>query len=83
MTHDLKCWPEYFMAILNGDKTFEVRQNDRDFKVWDLLRLREYVPESQSYTGRIIMAHVTHIMYGPKESPVTLPEGICIMAIKT
>ena len=33
-THDLKTWPEFFDAILDGRKTFEVRDTrDRDFAV--------------------------------------------------
>ena len=35
MVHELKCWPEYFEAVISGAKTFEVRKNDRDFAVRD------------------------------------------------
>ena len=43
-THDLKCWPEFFEAILNGTKNFDLRINDRGFQVGDRLLLHEYDP---------------------------------------
>lgn len=52
MIHDLKCWPSFFQSTLDGDKTFEVRNNDRNFLVGDTVRLKEYDPEKQYYTGR-------------------------------
>ena len=39
--HDLKIAPEYFDAVDSGEKTFEIRLNDRDFKVGDTVVLRE------------------------------------------
>ena len=47
--HDLKIKPEYFTAIADGRKTFEVRYNDRGFHVNDTLRLMEHTGEE--YTG--------------------------------
>lgn len=47
MVHELKCWPKYFNAILDGSKTFEVRRNDRPYRVGDYLALNEYVPDSE------------------------------------
>lgn len=66
--HDLKCWPPFFQAILDGDKTFEVRKNDRGFQRGDVLRLREYDPNAMSrvgmYTQREIMAVITYVLSG-------------------
>jgi len=41
--HDLKIAPKYFMDVVNRVKTFEIRNNDREFKVGDVLFLHEYV----------------------------------------
>lgn len=59
--HDLKAWPEYFVAVSDGRKTFEIRKNDRGFKVGDILMLREYIPSSDEYTGCYILVKVTYI----------------------
>ncbi|HFQ4945418.1 TPA: DUF3850 domain-containing protein [Vibrio vulnificus] len=37
--HQLKIKPEHLEAIIAGDKTFEIRKNDRDFKVGDRVTL--------------------------------------------
>lgn len=42
--HALKTWPEYFQAIVENRKPFDYRLNDRDYKVDDVLHLREFVP---------------------------------------
>ena len=43
-SHALKTLPIYFDAALRGDKTFEVRKNDRDFQTGDTLILKEWDP---------------------------------------
>ena len=32
MIHELKTLPKYFAMIVEGEKNFEVRKNDSDFK---------------------------------------------------
>lgn len=39
-THELKILPKYFSEVYSGNKTFEVRKNDRNFKVGDMLILK-------------------------------------------
>lgn len=62
--HELKTWPEYFAAILDGTKSFEVRYNDRSFAVGDVLHLREWDPDTSAYTGRSRIVDVTYLMPG-------------------
>lgn len=53
MKHTLKCWPEYFAPVKEGKKTFEIRKDDREFKVGDVLELKEFQPcPTCSGTGR-------------------------------
>ncbi len=44
-THELKILPDYFKAVQEGVKTFEVRINDRDFWFGQRVILREWDPE--------------------------------------
>jgi hypothetical protein len=44
MKHELKTWPAEFQAVWDGKKMFEVRPNDRNYKVQNTLLLREWVP---------------------------------------
>lgn len=39
--HVLKLNDRYFDAVANGIKTFEIRKNDRDYKVGDTLVLKK------------------------------------------
>lgn len=62
VTHELKTWPEYFQAILSGEKKFEIRKADRAFRVGDRLHLREYFPNARTYSGRELTVEVTYIL---------------------
>lgn len=42
MIHELKIKPQYYEDIKIGIKTFEIRKNDREFKLGDILILNEY-----------------------------------------
>lgn len=61
MVHSLKTWPQYFEAVRQERKTFEIRENDREFKVGDWLQLHEWCPKSKDYTGRVILTRVTYL----------------------
>lgn len=39
VTHELKCLAVYFDAIERGEKTFDVRRDDRGFQKGDTVRL--------------------------------------------
>lgn len=58
-THELKCWLRYFEAIVHGKKTFDLRYNDRDYRIGDTLILREYDNDKKEYTRRQTRVRVT------------------------
>ena len=60
--HELKTWPKYFAAVRSGQKRFEIRRNDRDFKVGDILVLREFDPDSETYTGPVEERQITFLL---------------------
>lgn len=62
--HQLKTWKSYFVSILQNEKTFEVRRNDRDFKVGDILVLQEYDHNTNYYTGRYLKKRVKYVLEG-------------------
>lgn len=60
-THRLKIYPEHFSAVLTGVKRAELRKNDRNYRVGDILHLMETPKGSSSTTGEFVNAVVTHI----------------------
>ena len=76
MIHDLKILPEYFVEVVRGNKTFEVRKDDRPFNVGDELIL--YEVNCGRYTGRNIKVIITYIL----RNPDYCKEGYCILGIK-
>lgn len=55
--HQLKINTYWFLEIINYHKNWEIRKNDRDFKVGDWLILFEY-NVSGGYTGKSIACEV-------------------------
>ena len=51
MIHQLKCDHKYFEDLITGNKTFEVRKNDRDFHVGDYLALNELTEHKCNKVG--------------------------------
>lgn len=78
-THKLKCWPEPFEAMLNGLKPFEIRRNDRDFKVGDVLIIQEWRPADEQYTGRELLRDVVFMLDNPMFG---IKKGFVVMAVK-
>ncbi len=59
-----KVLPEYFQDIVDGKKKYELRLNDFDVEVGDVLILEEYTtanPETRQPTGRKIEKEVTYL----------------------
>lgn len=80
-THELKTWPEPFQAILDERKRHEIRVNDRDFAVGDVLALKEWQigQDRNYYTGRELRVVVTYMTPGGAWG---LPERLCVMSIE-
>lgn len=59
MIHELKLNTIYFEEALKGNKPFEIRYNDRDYKVGDEIVLKEW---DKDYTGREIYGRITYMI---------------------
>lgn len=88
MIHELKTWPEYFQAVTRGDKTFELRKNDRNFQEGDHLTLMEYVPQGHGvykpnsigyYTGAFVTMRITYVLHGGR---LGVEQGYVILGIQ-
>jgi post-segregation antitoxin (ccd killing protein) len=84
--HILKTDLEVFEAVIQGKKTYEIRYNDRGYKVGDTLILKEtkYTGREMKdgmpliYTDREYKAKVSHILQGPCYG---LAEGWVILSL--
>ena len=79
VAHELKAWPKPFRAMAAGNKHHEIRQDDgRNFRPGHVLRLREWLPSGECYTGREMLVKVTHI----DRDRWGLPDGLVVMSIE-
>ncbi len=83
--HDLKSWPDFFEPVASGVKQFELRLNDRKFKVGDVLRLREFDDRKGIYTGREVRKRITYLLEGIGPGAITpvlgLSRGYVILSL--
>ncbi|MEG1894614.1 MAG: DUF3850 domain-containing protein [Oscillospiraceae bacterium] len=77
MLHKVKILPEYFNAMAEGRKSFEVRKDDRPYKVGDTMLLEEWLPPPDNkYTGRWISGDILL-----KLKNEYCRDGYCILSI--
>lgn len=74
--HELKIWPEHFEPTIEGVKKAELRKNDRDFRENQMIKLREWDPGTEEYTGRCAYAKITHVTSAPP-----IPEGWVLLSL--
>ena len=73
MKIEKKIWPEYFQAILDNKKKFDLRLADWEINEGDSLVLREWDPKKKKYTGRSLEKEVKYVLkvnetnFWPKE----------------
>lgn len=74
MIHELKVKALFYELLIKGTKTFELRKDDRNYKVGDYLALNEialtenddvpFPDDDWEYTGRSTLFQITHIFGG-------------------
>lgn len=79
MTHALKTWPLFFKSVKDGTKQFELRKNDRQFKLGDTLLLQEYNPQEKKYTGEEWEGTIIYVF---SDESFGLKKGYVLLGIK-
>lgn len=74
--HEITLAAMYFDDVCSGRKSFELRKNDRDYKVGDILEMMEF--KYGKSTGRMVRVLVTYML----EEYTGIEDGYCIMATK-
>ena len=75
--HYLKTETEYYQAVESGEKMFEIRKNDRDYKVHDMVYLQEVV--NGAPTGRELeQMEITYVLHGGKYG---LADDYCVLQL--
>lgn len=74
--HKVKCWPAFFASIYAGQKTHEIRINDRDYQSGHVVRLLEYEPSQAVFTGAVLDVLITYLA---TECPGLQP-GYCVFS---
>lgn len=78
--HELKTWQSYFHAIADGSKNFEIRRDNRGFRIGDTLWLRETEYGSGKYTGREARRKISYILR--HASDFGLADGFAILSLE-
>lgn len=79
MIHEIKIQSKYYKKVLTGEKTFEIRFNDRNYAVGDILKLREI--ENNMYTGETIDVRIMY-MLKHADFPEGIPDGYVVFSIE-
>lgn len=75
-THEVKLASMSYDDVASGKRTFELRKNDRGYKVGDILHMLEF--KNGKHTGRTIKADIVYML----EEYTGLVEDYCILGIK-
>lgn len=62
-TYIVKSWTEFFDAISKG-QPFDIREDDRHYKVGDLIEFQEWNTDVGAFTGKACRWKVTHVLKG-------------------
>jgi Domain of unknown function (DUF3850) len=76
---ELKTVNPFFQGVWDRKKKFEIRLNDRDFQVGQVLMLKEYCPERKIFLGRWVLVQVKYVLTSD-QFPQGLQPGYAAMS---
>ncbi len=81
--HFLKCKPEYFNDLTSGSKPFDLRPDDRDYRVGDYLAVRPFEPRKpDAHFERVTYLKVTYVMRRDDSvGKQALRPGWCVLGV--
>ena len=77
-THKLKITQPFFDDVKNGIKKFELRRNDRNFKVGDEVYLQEYDMVHHLFSGEEVYVKIIYVL----ENRIGLEDDFCIFGFE-
>lgn len=77
MNHVLKLHPRFAEAVKEGRKTFEIRKDDRDYRVGDILTFTDLDGKPYGMPPYEVTYKLTH-----EDFPSGLSDGYCVLGIK-
>lgn len=84
-THEVKSWPDYFASLIDGSRQFDLRENDRNYRVGDIIRFREFDDRTGKYTDAELRRRITYVMEGVGSGSISplrgLQRGYVILAL--
>jgi uncharacterized protein DUF3850 len=78
MTHSVKCWTQYYGAIRDNIKRFDLRKDDRGYEVGDKVIFEEFKHGVGEYTGKTVERRIAYIL---RDFDGLMP-GYCILGLK-
>lgn len=76
--HKLKVHPQFWQAVKNASKPFEVRRDDRKYRVGDTCELSEYNPEFGYTLEPSVGYEITYILKH-EDFPQGVPVGFVVL----
>ncbi|MCP4599213.1 MAG: DUF3850 domain-containing protein [Proteobacteria bacterium] len=85
--HRLKCYTDFYQEVKSGRKNFELRRDDRNYKVGDILLLRETTKSGNGEwieTGEYVLREITYVFRpgGGAAEIFGLDNAFCILSIR-
>ncbi len=80
MNHALKTWVPFFKVQEDGSKLFELRKDDRPYKVGDKFLSQEFDSKENAYTGKETLYIITYVLRDADF--FGLKKGYCILQLK-
>ena len=79
MIHNLKIQERFYKKIVSWIKTFEIRMNDRDYKVWDTITFKIVNENAELLRFWDIELKITDVF---QEEWYWLSKWVCILSFK-